>query len=276
MSLDETLIRAFHAHLAAGDLTHRDASAAHEIFQTSTINALLESVYDGDVTFAELARHGDLGLGTFDALDGEMTALDGEFFQARSDGSVRRASPDMRTPFAVMIPFDPTLDVVIAEPADYAGLMQALDAAAPSTNLFYALRADGRFDWIKLRAVPRQEKPYPPLVEVTADQPEFEHRGIEGSLPLPERRPPRRRPRAGLHDGRAAGTDRRDVPVPPLRAPGARLPRGRPRQGQRRGHPQGRDLRPGRSMISKEARLASRFPLIWLWQGTVRAPRLKV
>jgi acetolactate decarboxylase len=64
MSLDETLIRAFHAHLAAGDLTHRDASAAHEIFQTSTINALLESVYDGDVTFAELARHGDLGLGT--------------------------------------------------------------------------------------------------------------------------------------------------------------------------------------------------------------------
>lgn len=182
MSLDETLIRAFHAHLAAGDLTHRDASAAHEIFQTSTINALLESVYDGDVTFAELARHGDFGLGTFDALDGEMTALDGEFFQARSDGSVRRASPDMRTPFAVMIPFDPTLDVVIAEPADFASLMQALDAAAPSTNLFYALRADGRFDWIKLRAVPRQEKPYPPLVEVTADQPEFEHRGIEGSL----------------------------------------------------------------------------------------------
>jgi acetolactate decarboxylase len=182
MSLDETLIRAFHAHLAAGDLTHRDASAAHEIFQTSTINALLESVYDGDVTFAELARHGDLGLGTFDALDGEMIALDGEFFQARSDGSVRRVAPDMRTPFAVMIPFDPTLDVVIAEPADYAGLMQALDAAAPSTNLFYALRADGRFDWIKLRAVPRQEKPYPPLVEVTADQPEFEHRGIEGSL----------------------------------------------------------------------------------------------
>ena len=46
MSLDETLIRAFHAHLAAGDLNHGDASAAHEIFQTSTINALLESVYD--------------------------------------------------------------------------------------------------------------------------------------------------------------------------------------------------------------------------------------
>ncbi len=182
MSLDETLIRVFHAHLAAGDLTGGDATAAHEIFQTSTINALLESVYDGDVTFGELARHGDLGLGTFDALDGEMIALDGEFYQARSDGSVRRVAPETRTPFAVMIPFDPSLDVVISEPADFAGLMAALDAAAPSANLFYALRADGRFDWIKLRAVPRQEKPYPPLVAVTEHQPEFEHREIAGSL----------------------------------------------------------------------------------------------
>lgn len=182
MSLDDTLIRAFQAHLAAGDLYHRHATAAHEIFQTSTINALLESVYDGDVSFAELARHGDLGLGTFDALDGEMTALDGAFFQARSDGRVYPVAPDMRTPFAVMIQFDPTLDVEIAEPTDFAALLQALDAAVPSRNLFYALRADGRFGWIKLRAVPRQQKPYPPLVEVTADQPEFEHRGLEGSL----------------------------------------------------------------------------------------------
>lgn len=47
------------------------------IFQTSTINALVESVYDGDVTFAELARHGDFGLGTLNALYGEMVALDG-------------------------------------------------------------------------------------------------------------------------------------------------------------------------------------------------------
>lgn len=182
MSLDETLIMAFHAHLAAGDLYHRNAGAAHEIFQTSTINALLESVYDGEVSFAELARHGDFGLGTFDALDGEMTALDGDFFQARSDGRVYPVAPDMRTPFAVVIRFDPTLEAEIAEPADFPGLLRALDAAVPSKNLFYALRADGRFSRIRLRAVPRQEKPYPPLVEVTAHQPEFEHRDLAGSL----------------------------------------------------------------------------------------------
>jgi acetolactate decarboxylase len=182
MSLDDTLIKAFHAHRAAGDLFHGGAGAAHEIFQTSTINAVLESVYDGDTTFAELARHGDLGLGTFNALDGEMTALDGAFFQARSDGRLYPVAPEMKTPFAVMIPFDPTLSVEIAEPTDLDSLLKALDKAVPSKNLFYAVRVDGHFSHVRVRAVPRQEKPYPPLVAVAAHQPEFEHRDIEGSL----------------------------------------------------------------------------------------------
>ncbi len=182
MSLDDTLIKAFQAHRAAGDLFHSGAGEAHEIFQTSTINAVLESVYDGDVTFAELARHGDFGLGTFNALDGEMTALDGKFFQARSDGRVYPAKADMRTPFAVMIPFDPTLSVEIAERTGFAALLRALDRAVPSKNLFYAVRVDGHFSRIKVRAVPRQEKPYRPLVDVTAHQPEFMFHDIGGSL----------------------------------------------------------------------------------------------
>ena len=43
-----------------------------EIFQTSTMGALLDGVYDGDVSIREVLRHGDFGLGTFNSLDGEM------------------------------------------------------------------------------------------------------------------------------------------------------------------------------------------------------------
>lgn len=182
MSLDDTLISAFHAHLDAGDLFHDDSGKAHEVFQTSTINALLESVYDGHTSFAELARHGDFGLGTFDALDGEMTALDGEFFQAKSDGRLYPVDPDMMTPFAVVLPFDPTLSVEISEETDFPSFLKALDAAVPSKNLFYAVRVDGHFPRVKVRAVPRQEKPYPGLVEVAAHQPEFEHTVVDGSV----------------------------------------------------------------------------------------------
>lgn len=182
MSLDDTLIKAFHAHRAAGDLFHTGVAEAHEVYQTSTINAVMESVYDGTTTFAELARHGDFGLGTFNALDGEMTALDGSFFQAKSDGRLYPVAPDMQTPFAVVIPFDPTIEVTVAEDTDFPGLLRALDDAVPSRNLFYAIRGDGHFDRVRVRSVPRQEKPYPPLVEVTAHQPEFEHRDLSGSL----------------------------------------------------------------------------------------------
>lgn len=44
------------------------------------------------------------------------------------------------------------------------------------------MRVDGHFDRVKTRSVPRQRKPYPPLVEVVEDQPNFELRDVEGSL----------------------------------------------------------------------------------------------
>ena len=72
------------------------------LYQVSTSSALVEGVYQGAVTVKTLREHGDHGLGTFDHLDGEMIALDGRFFQVRSDGSVRECEDDALTPFAVI------------------------------------------------------------------------------------------------------------------------------------------------------------------------------
>ena len=77
------------------------------LYQTSTINALLDEVYDGNVTFKELKRHGDLGLGTFNNLDGEMIGLDGEFYQIKADGIAYPVDDLMKTPFAVVTFFEP-------------------------------------------------------------------------------------------------------------------------------------------------------------------------
>lgn len=182
MSLDETFIKAFQAHRAAGDLFHNDAAKAHEVFQASTVSALLEGVLDGQTTFAELLLHGDFGLGTFNALDGEMTALDGEFFQATSDGQVKPVDMTMKTPFAVMIFFEPTVAIDIDTPMDLPGLAHAADSAIPGGNIFYAIKAAGRFEQITVRSVPRQSPPYPSLADAVSDQPLFDHQDIEGTL----------------------------------------------------------------------------------------------
>ena len=98
--LDERLARSLHVK----SLRARDLHPEHEphvLFQASTIGALLDGAYEGDVSFAQLGEHGDLGLGTFNALDGEMIALDGGFYRADVDGRVsevtrRRSRPSRR------------------------------------------------------------------------------------------------------------------------------------------------------------------------------------
>ncbi len=78
MPVDTALIGALHVeYLERRDLLDGGGGRPHHtLFQTSTIDALLEGKFDGDVSFADLAGRGDSGLGTLDALDGEMIALD--------------------------------------------------------------------------------------------------------------------------------------------------------------------------------------------------------
>ena len=88
------------------------------VYQTSTMSALLNGVYDGDTTIADLLRRGDFGLGTFNRLDGEMVILDGICHHLRSTGAATVAAPDDRTPFAVVTTFLPDITLSVAHPLD--------------------------------------------------------------------------------------------------------------------------------------------------------------
>ncbi|MEM4245439.1 MAG: acetolactate decarboxylase [Candidatus Nanoarchaeia archaeon] len=153
------------------------------IFQNSTINALLEGLYDGDITFEELSNYGNLGLGTFNNLDGEMIALDGEFFKIKADsGQVYYALRTEKTPFSVVTHFSPDTSIILIESMSFNQLQDFLSKNLPSQNIFYAFRIEGLFKYIKTRSVPRQSKPYPRLVEVVKRQPIFEFHDIDGYL----------------------------------------------------------------------------------------------
>ena len=73
-----------------------------EIFQTATMGALLDGIYEGNVSIRELLCHGDFGLGTFNSLDGEMLVLDVVCYQLRDDGSAAIAEVEELTPFAAV------------------------------------------------------------------------------------------------------------------------------------------------------------------------------
>jgi acetolactate decarboxylase len=151
------------------------------LFQISTTGALIEGLYRGEVTVAMLREHGDLGLGTFDGLDGEMVVVDGCFFQVRSDGSVTEVDDQVRSPYAVITKFDPEPPVLLGNCASIMELCHHLDTLRRSDNLFYAIRIDGRFDHVRTRAVARTEEGVP-LVQAAARQPEFEMHDVTGTL----------------------------------------------------------------------------------------------
>jgi acetolactate decarboxylase len=180
--LDEHWIRSLHVESMRRADLHREREP-HVLFQASTIGALLEGAFDGDLSFAELAEHGDLGLGTLNHLDGEMIVLDGEFFRADVEGRITRVGPEERTPFAVVTRFEPTVEERLpAAGRSHEELLACLDELVPDGASSCAIRLDGRFPLVRARSVPRQSPPYRPLTEVVADQHVFELADVEGTM----------------------------------------------------------------------------------------------
>lgn len=140
------------------------------IFQVSTLAALLEGAYDGQVTFAELKKRGNFGLGTLNALDGEMIAVDREFYQVRANGKVFPIADSEKTPFAVVTTFKAEKFGLVTAAKNLQELQEQLDRMLPEKDAFFAVKILGIFPSVKVRSVPRQEPPYPGLEEALKHQ----------------------------------------------------------------------------------------------------------
>ena len=179
--LDERWIRSLHVETLREEELHAGREP-HVLFQASTITALLEGAYDGDLSFAELSEHGDLGLGTLNGLDGEMIALEGRFYRADVDGVVSEIDGATRTPFAIVTDFTPSVEVEIEEPLGHEQLLARLEQLIPADAASCAIRIDGRFELVRARSVPRQSPPYRSLTEVVAEQHVFELTDVSGTM----------------------------------------------------------------------------------------------
>jgi acetolactate decarboxylase len=150
--------------------------------QVSTYDAILNGLYDGSVSLKKLLSYGNLGLGTFHALDGELILLDGKIYQAKGDGKVYTPSATLTTPFAAVAKFKAEITAKLDGGMDFSAVEKILTDSGANQNLFWAIKIKGRFSKIKLRTPPAQKKPYPPLTEVVKTQPVFNLENIAGSF----------------------------------------------------------------------------------------------
>lgn len=181
MAIDPQLIELLHLEAVRHGALD-DERAVHVAFQTSTLAALLDGAYDGDLTIGELRRHGDLGLGTFDALDGEMVVVDGEVWRARVDGTIEAVRDDECTPFAVVTPFSADATVAVDRELSHDELLALATAQAPPGSRMQGLRFDGRLAAVHARSVPPQPRPYLPLAEAAKSAQDFMLQELHGTL----------------------------------------------------------------------------------------------
>jgi len=165
------------------DITAQQPQEEKKIFfQYSTIDALLQGLYDGQMLTKELLEHGDFGLGTFNALDGEMIVLDGVVYQVATDGVARVMPENTTIPFATITTFKADKNVTTTQDMNCSQLHDYIDTLLPEKDIPYAIKIDGVFTYIQTRSVPKQQKPYPPLADVIEKQKTFDFFQQDGTI----------------------------------------------------------------------------------------------
>lgn len=152
------------------------------VTQVSILDALLARQFDGCLPCRELLEHGDLGIGTFDRMDGEMVIVDGSIYQVKADGTVYTPDPDNRTPFATVCRFHPDETWTLGEPINLEAMEKMIDERASNKNVFCAIRVEGSFSSMKTQALRMQSKPYPPTAEVVKACAQFEMKDVSGTI----------------------------------------------------------------------------------------------
>lgn len=160
-----------------------DVSGKETMYQVATLQSLMVGNYDGFVRIDELKKHGDIGLGTFNRVNGEMIVLDGNVYQALGDGNVKIADNSETTPFSTVTYFEPDIISRLSPFDSISALTHQLDSIVYvyGRNFIYALKLDVKTKSVTFRSELPQNKPYGPLAQVLPDkQRTFVRENLEG------------------------------------------------------------------------------------------------
>ncbi len=142
------------------------------LFQIASFNTFSMGNFAGYMSYGELAKHGDFGIGTLDGLDGEMLALDGVFYQIPADGNPVQITPDAMAPYATVTFFEADRTLTVTG-LNYTQLKAQIDDALSSQDAIYAIKVSGSYDYAQTRSPQKQAQPYPALTDALKNQSVF-------------------------------------------------------------------------------------------------------
>ncbi|MCD2256949.1 acetolactate decarboxylase [Agrilactobacillus fermenti] len=150
------------------------------LYQHGTLALLVPGLFSGTLPVGELLKHGDYGIGSVEALDGELIVVDGKPYLAKSTGDVLEVSDDELVPFA-NVHYDRPTDKYDRENISQSDLEKEILANHDYHNLFFAVKITGTFKKMQTRAFIGQ-RPYPTLAQLADNQRTFEADNIDGTV----------------------------------------------------------------------------------------------
>ena len=154
------------------------------VYQVAMLQSLVQGFYEGILSVDALKEKGDTGIGTFDGVNGEMIVIDGEVYRANENGDVEKPEGDEMVPFSNVTFFDIDETAKLKDIKDMDTLKKAMtEYIEPNKNMFYMVKINAEFPYVKARSEPKQEKPYKMLDEALSEtQKEFEFKDIKGTI----------------------------------------------------------------------------------------------
>lgn len=157
-----------------------------KMFQVSTLQALMLGYSRAVISVDELLGHGNIGLGTFTDVDGEMIILDGVCYRAMENGDITVAEPERGTPFSVVCEMRDGRPIEFGFKNSVEELKAELNNIIDSQfglNSMHMARIDGTFEIVDARSESGYESVHVNLKTVLGKtQKSFKFENIGGTL----------------------------------------------------------------------------------------------
>lgn len=161
-----------------------NASQNDTYFQYSIWWAFTNKVFDADLSVKELKTKGDVGLGSFNLLDGEMVMVDGKPYRIREDGTVSKGTDTDKLVYANAVHFQKDDEFEITQTSvSFDSLQSRVKRKLASPNYFYAFVIKGKFARLKCGGLTKQERPFMEGLDVLIpNRPVFNATDVSGTM----------------------------------------------------------------------------------------------
>ncbi len=153
------------------------------VYQLGLFNSFLAGLYDSQTTMTYLEKKGNCGIGTLNAVHGEVIGFDGKFFVIQEDGIAKEVDANSCLPFANLSFFEETDRFELSKLTEAETIYKKIDQRLRSLNYIYTIQIVGEFENLVFRSECAQQKPYQPLHETLPKlQRIFKHKTMTATM----------------------------------------------------------------------------------------------